>query len=121
VGFAAHSVGKHKKIQRFDNAETIFVVRAHATQIGHAAAYDPHKISPFRLLSETVPTPVPGNPVLTLADPFRRRKTVTPTDYLFFRLIYRSGPSRGYNYTGIFVPLFCRSPASACLARTLPL
>src|SRR5579859_5433079 len=105
VRFAAHPIGKNKEIQRFDNTEAIFVVRAHAPQIGYAAAYDPHKISPCCLRSEPAPTPVPGNPVLTLADPFRRRKAVTPTDYLFFRLIYRP-PSRGYNQTGQFVPLF---------------
>jgi hypothetical protein len=44
-----------------------------------------------------VPTPVPGNPVLTLADPFRRRKVLTLTDYLFFRAICRPATPRGYN------------------------
>ena len=85
--FAAHAVRQHKEIQRFDNAETVLVIRAHPPQIGDAAAYDPHKFSRCCLLSEPVPTPVPGNPVLTLADPFWRRKAVTLTDYLVLRVL----------------------------------
>src|ERR1700722_21031603 len=95
--FASHAVSEHKQTQRLDNAEAILVVRAHPPQIGDAAAYDPHKFSRRCSLFEPVPTPVPGNPVLTLADPFRRRKVLTLTDYLFFRAICRPGTPRGYN------------------------
>src|SRR5580693_2659083 len=95
--FASHAVSKHKKIQRFNYAEAIFVIRAYTPQISDAAAYDPHKFSRCSSLSELVPTPVPGNPILTLADPFRQRKALTLTDYLFFRAICRPGTPRGYN------------------------
>src|SRR5277367_3811982 len=106
VRLAAHAVREHEEIQRFDNAEAVLVIRAHPPQIGDAAAYDPHKFSRCCLLSEPVPTPVPGNPVLTLADPFWRRKAVTLTDYLVLRAIAALAPPRGYNQTGRFVPMF---------------
>jgi len=85
VCLASHAVSEHKQIERLDNAEAILVIRAHPPHIGYAAAYDPHKFSRCCLLFESVPTPVPSSPVLTLADPFRRRKVLTLTNYLFFR------------------------------------
>src|SRR2546430_3076434 len=42
VSFASHAVGKHKQVQRLNDPEAIFVVATHATNIGHAAACNPH-------------------------------------------------------------------------------
>src|SRR5260370_20481556 len=42
VRFAAHAVGKHEEVQRLNDPVAIFVVRTHATHIGHAATYDTH-------------------------------------------------------------------------------
>src|SRR5580658_9724710 len=119
--FASHAVGKHKQVQRFDNAEAIFVICAHPPHIGYAAAYDPHKFSRRCSLSDPVPTPVPGNPVLTLADPFRRRKAVTLTDYLFFRALCRPGTPEGTSKPASLGPVSAGRPSAACLARPLPL
>src|SRR5580704_1417789 len=106
VPLTAHPVRQHKEIQRFDNAETILVIRAHPPQIGDAAAYDPHRFSRCCSLSDPVSTPVPGNPVLTLADPFRRRKAVTLTDYLVLRPFDVPAPPEGTTKPAPFVRLF---------------
>src|SRR5208282_13763 len=111
VRLASHTVRKHKKIQRFDNAEAILVVRAHPPYIGYAPAYDPHKFSRSCSLFEPLPTPLHGNPVLTLADPFRRRKALTLTDYLFFRAISRPNTPEGTTKLPSLRPCFS-GPAS---------
>src|SRR5215472_2590904 len=58
VRFSSHSVGQHKKVQRRDNAKAIFVVRAHATNVSHAATRDLHTCSD----SPAELTPVPATP-----------------------------------------------------------
>src|SRR5580698_4642438 len=118
--FASHAVGKHKQVQRFDNAEAIFVICAHPPHIGYAAAYDPHKFSRRCSLSDPVPTPVPGNPVLTLADPFRRRKAVTLTDYLVLRVLAAPALPEGTTKLGGLCPVSTRWQPNACLACALP-
>jgi hypothetical protein len=43
VRFAAHAIGKHKKILRRDDAKAVFVVGANASYVAHAAAGNLHK------------------------------------------------------------------------------
>src|SRR6266850_2063781 len=45
VRFATHAIGEHKKVQWRNDAETIFVVCAHATYVAHAATHDSHTSS----------------------------------------------------------------------------
>src|SRR5882762_3981812 len=53
--FATHSIGEHKKIQRRNDAEAVFVVSAHATYIAHAATHDSHTSSYCRWQSTPRP------------------------------------------------------------------
>src|SRR2546426_8712456 len=64
---------------------TVFVVCAHPTHIGQAAACDSHTNSHCRSEITPRPTPVPGNSVPTLTEPQDRRKALNPTDYSLFR------------------------------------
>ncbi len=81
VGFAPHAVGKHKEVQRPIDLVAIFVVRTHATHIGHAAACDSHPTSPCPRETTPRPTRVPANCVPKLTEPQVRRKALNPTDY----------------------------------------
>src|SRR6267142_1664804 len=45
VRFATHAIGEHKKVQWRNDAETIFVVCAHATYVAQAATHDSHTSS----------------------------------------------------------------------------
>src|SRR5258708_24572356 len=69
VGLAPHAVGKHEEVQRLNDFVAIFVVRTHATHIGHAATCDSHTNSPCRPDATPRPTLVPGNSVPTLTEP----------------------------------------------------
>jgi hypothetical protein len=42
MGLAAHAIGQDEELQRCDDAKAIFVVRAKATYVAYAAAYDFH-------------------------------------------------------------------------------
>src|SRR6266404_1362171 len=85
VRFTPHAVGKHVEVQRLNDLVTVFVVRTHATQIGHAATGDSHANSPCPRKATPLPTRVPGNSAPTLTEPRGPRKAVNPTDYSLFR------------------------------------
>jgi len=53
VDFAPHAVGKHEEVEQLNDLVTVFVVCAHPTHIGHAAACDSHTNSHCR--SEITP------------------------------------------------------------------
>src|SRR5215475_962774 len=77
MSFATHSVGKHEQVQRLDEPEAVFIVRADAAHIGRATSKNPHK----RSLKGKPGHTRPDNPHLTLADQNVVRKTMRPTDY----------------------------------------
>ena len=79
MGFAAHSIGKDKEVQRLHEPEAVFIVRPNAAYVGRAATEHTHKNS-LGISGPRAHT-MPDSPDLTLADPNRRRKEVRPTDY----------------------------------------
>jgi len=91
VGFAPHAVGKHEEVERLDDLVAIFVVRTHATNIGHAATYDSHTNSPRRSGNYT-PAHARTRQLYSHANRGPRpAKALNPTDYSLFRYMGAGG------------------------------